>query len=49
MQMSVIVLVRQGVLLAGKVDAIRRLQDAGRVVAMAGDGVNDTAAPPQPI
>ena len=33
-----------GVLPAGKVDAIRRLQDAGRVVAMAGDGVNDAAA-----
>jgi Cu+-exporting ATPase len=33
-----------GVLPAGKVDAIRQLQDAGRVVAMAGDGVNDAAA-----
>ena len=33
-----------GVLPAGKVEAIRRLQDAGRVVAMAGDGVNDAAA-----
>jgi P-type Cu+ transporter len=33
-----------GVLPAGKADAIRRLQDAGRVVAMAGDGVNDAAA-----
>jgi Cu+-exporting ATPase len=33
-----------GVLPAGKVDAIRRLQRAGRVVAMAGDGVNDAAA-----
>jgi P-type Cu+ transporter len=32
------------VLPAGKVDAITRLQDAGRVVAMAGDGVNDAAA-----
>jgi Cu+-exporting ATPase len=32
------------VLPAGKVDAIKRLQDAGRVVAMAGDGVNDAAA-----
>jgi P-type Cu+ transporter len=33
-----------GVLPAGKVDAIKRLQAAGRVVAMAGDGVNDAAA-----
>ena len=33
-----------GVLPAGKVEAIRRLQDSGRVVAMAGDGVNDAAA-----
>jgi Cu+-exporting ATPase len=33
-----------GVLPAGKADAIRRLQAAGRVVAMAGDGVNDAAA-----
>jgi cation transport ATPase len=33
-----------GVLPAGKVDVIKRLQDAGHVVAMAGDGVNDAAA-----
>lgn len=33
-----------GVLPAGKVDAIKQLQEAGRVVAMAGDGVNDAAA-----
>jgi len=33
-----------GVLPAAKVDAIKQLQDAGRVVAMAGDGVNDAAA-----
>ena len=33
-----------GVLPAGKVDVIRGLQESGRVVAMAGDGVNDAAA-----
>ena len=33
-----------GVLPAGKADVIRQLQDRGRVVAMAGDGVNDAAA-----
>ena len=32
------------VLPAAKADAIKQLQDAGRVVAMAGDGVNDAAA-----
>jgi Cu+-exporting ATPase len=33
-----------GVPPAGKADVVRRLQDDGRVVAMAGDGVNDAAA-----
>ncbi|WP_345713855.1 HAD-IC family P-type ATPase, partial [Kineococcus glutinatus] len=33
-----------GVLPEGKVDVVRRLQAAGRVVAVVGDGVNDAAA-----
>ncbi|WP_083266575.1 heavy metal translocating P-type ATPase [Arthrobacter sp. U41] len=33
-----------GVLPEGKVDAVRKLQASGAIVAMAGDGVNDAAA-----
>ncbi|WP_422631928.1 heavy metal translocating P-type ATPase [Pseudokineococcus basanitobsidens] len=33
-----------GVLPAGKVDVVRRLQEQGHVVAVVGDGVNDAAA-----
>lgn len=36
--------VRAQVTPAGKLDAIRALQEAGHVVAMVGDGVNDSAA-----
>ncbi|MEO5316793.1 heavy metal translocating P-type ATPase [Pseudarthrobacter sp. CC12] len=36
--------VMAGVLPEGKIEAVRRLQESGATVAMAGDGVNDAAA-----